>query len=175
MRIPHLLLSLALLAASPAALAATSVFTNGQGAATATVANTCSLVSASTINFGSYSTIATAPRQIAVSISVRCTQGASGVLLYLGEGSNQAGASSCVTPMRRMKSNTATTEYLSYHVYKDSGYSVPLGCDPSSAHAYTTFGNSTSAVGVSLYAEVPSGQGVKADTYTDSVTYSLNF
>jgi len=65
-----------------------------------------------------------------------------------------------------------TSDYLSYQLYSDSGYSTAWGNTAGTGVAVTGTG---SAVSTTVYGSVAAGQNVKTGNYADTVAATVTF
>lgn len=134
-------------------------------AVSASVAANC-LVSAGTLAFGAYDPLAandTAPLDASGTFTVRCTRGVT-AQVGLDNGLWYSGS-------RRMRSG-ATSNYLSYNLYSDSGYSASWN-NSSNRVSYTAA--SKSAQTMTVYGRIPGAQDPAAGSYTDTVAAIAEF
>lgn len=134
-------------------------------AVSASVAANC-LVSAGTLAFGAYDPLNvndTAPLDASGSFTVRCTRGVT-AQVGLDNGLWYSGS-------RRMRSG-ATTNYLAYDLYSDSGYSTAWD-NSSNRVSYTA--SDKSAYTMNVYGRVPGSQDPAAGNYADTVAAVAEF
>jgi spore coat protein U-like protein len=150
----------------------------------ATVTPTCKLVSASTINFGAYdpvNTNATTALAGDGQLSIQCTRGTTTAWVGL-MASSQGGTDTAARKMSGAASGN--TDKLAYELYTP-GSGAPNTACPTSP---TTRWGDTSTTGLTLdqfttkapqtfnvCGLVAAGQDVAADTYSDTVTATVNF
>jgi spore coat protein U-like protein len=137
-------------------------------AVTASVSANC-VINAGSLAFGAYDPVSTnASTDLSGSgtFTVACTRGAANVWVGMGNGANYSGG-------RRMRLG-ATTDYLSYELYKDNTASpavwgntlaTGLGYSPTTLAPYT----------MTVYGKVPANQDVPAGSYSDTVVMTVNF
>ena len=122
------------------------------------------------MTFGAYDPITanlTTPLDSTGTVTITCTQGTSRTV-GLDLGANASGST------RRM--NDGGTSYLTYELYKDSGYSAVWG--NSGGNLLTPATNpaaSNAAVNITVYGRVAAAQNVIAGSYTDTVVATVNF
>jgi spore coat protein U-like protein len=158
MRTPVRLTALALLACltgTPPAYAAT---TSTTFTVTATVATVCS-VTATDLAFGAYANSAIAATS---TVSVTCTSGGA-YTVGLSDGAN-------FSTTRRMKN--AGTDYLGYELYKDALHSNRWG---NSGGELVSGSGSGSAQDLTVYGNLPAGQGLIAGSYTDTIQVTVTY
>ena len=138
-----------------------------------TITASCT-IAAATLDFGSTAgtTLVSANVDAATTVSVTCTNG-SPYSIGMDNGANFSGT-------RRMKQG-ATTNYLGYGLYVDSGRTNAWTTAASSSTCTTTnscflgTGNG-SAQSVNIYGRVPStGTAPPTGTYTDTVTMTITY
>jgi spore coat protein U-like protein len=133
----------------------------------ATVTNNCT-ISTTALAFGAYDpVVANASTNLdgTGGIVVACTKGASADI-GLGLGANMSGTT------RRMVSGG--TNYLTYELYKDSGYATVWG-NAGTAQLNTGAAPSKTARTFTVYGRVASNQDVPAGNYSDTVVATVNF
>ena len=149
---------------------------------TATVTQTCTALTPSTgtITFPAYDpfTNHTAPDNDSTpaTFTTNCTRGSTNVFFTVTGGNNCTHAS----PLgdRAMASGT---NYLTYQLFQDSGYSTAWAINSSTCAGTTqlsagTITSSSQNLTFSLYGQIPAGQDpVVASNYTDTVTVAVNF
>lgn len=158
---------LALVCASALAQTQTSSF-----ASTAQVARSCKIVSAPTVEFGTYDSTAahrTTPLDAVSQVGVVCTTGSTGVGINFNGGENLGAASTQTNPIRRMKSGT---NYLNYQIYTAPSYSSVAQTNTSFTMANFT---SLDPVYWPIYIRVAAGQSVPAGEYQDTITVTVRF
>jgi len=138
---------------------------------TASVTANCT-ISTTAVAFGAYDPI-TANASTALdgtgSVSVTCTSGAS-AKVTLDQGANADTGSTDTVPARRL--TDGSSHYLSYTLYQDSGRTTAWGNTAATGVASTGTG---SAVSLSVYGSVSSGQNVPAGSYADTVVATVTF
>ncbi|RPE80217.1 Csu type fimbrial protein [Vulcaniibacterium tengchongense] len=158
------LLATALLAAAPAALAATQTANMN---VSITIENSCTIV-ANPLNFGTRNTLAN-DIDAATTVKVTCT-GQGPISIAFGTGGG-AGA----TLASRKMSRTGGAELINYALYRDAGRTQVLG--DGSASTARIAGTSTGAEqSFDVYGRVFGGQGPKpVGAYTDTVVATVEF
>ena len=140
---------------------------------TASIPPSCTIGTAA-IAFAAYDAVnanATRPDDQTGDILIRCTTGASGITIDLGNGANNAGT------QRRMANSAVTTRFINYEVYKDPGRASIWGVgDGGSVRSGADLNGSGLAVAVTMYGRIPPGQlGAIAGTYNDTLVSAINF
>lgn len=141
---------------------------------TATVIDSCKVVSASDIGFGNYDPAAAnnaTPADASGTVQVRCTKNTAAAVT-LDQGTNAAAGSTCAAPSRQMAD--AGTDRLGYQIYKDAARTQVWGCDTTNDAAFTSAGIA-SPVSLTTYGRIPAGQDVPAGSYTDTVSVTVTF
>jgi spore coat protein U-like protein len=123
-------------------------------------------ISTTSVNFGSYDVFNSTPTDTTGTVSVTCS-GNADVTITLSKG-----GSSTFNP-RTLNSGTDT---LNYNLYRDAARTTIWGDGTGSTASYTQVGlpNNT-AQNLTIYARIPAAQDVRAGTYTDSVTVTIDF
>jgi spore coat protein U domain-containing protein, fimbrial subunit CupE1/2/3/6 len=159
-------------------IAASSPVT-GNVQVTATVNPSCKWVSAQSIAFNNYDPVdvnSTAPLDAIGSVTLRCAKYGA-YFITLGQGLNPATGSTCLAPLRRLKSaGVNPADYLRYDVYWDLERTHVAGCDNSTRTVYSP-STATQDLNVNLYARIPGGQDVWGDytNYSDTVQVTVTF
>jgi spore coat protein U-like protein len=149
------------LAANPISAAPTTVTTTF--AVTANVVATC-VVSATPMAFENYVSIS--PADSTSTITVSCSD-----LTTYNVGLNAGTSTGATVTTRKMKGTG--TAVLNYHLYSDSARSVNWG---NTVGTDTVTGTGTGAPQLlTVYGQVPAGQGPAAGTYTDTITATVTF
>jgi spore coat protein U-like protein len=164
-------------AAATSALAGSPATTSFQ--VTASVINDC-VINSTPIAFGNYDPTGTGAVQAQGSVTAKCTKGDS-VSVALGQGANQAAASTAAVPVRQMVSSGSL---LPYHIY----IAAPTGT--GSTLTGTEWGTGTlgtneplaqvsASVGTALtfttYGAILPGVDVPAGSYLDTVVATVTF
>jgi spore coat protein U domain-containing protein, fimbrial subunit CupE1/2/3/6 len=123
-------------------------------------------ISTTSVNFGSYDVFSSTPTDTTGTVSVTCS-GNADVTITLSKG-----GSATFSP-RTLNSGTDT---LNYNLYRDAARTTIWGDGTGSTASYTQVGlpNNT-AQNLTIYARIPAAQDVRAGTYTDSVTVTIDF
>ncbi|MGH7772293.1 MAG: Csu type fimbrial protein [Candidatus Binatia bacterium] len=130
--------------------------------ASATVSNNCT-ISAGSLNFGTYDTLASSPDDDTGTVTITCTPDAP-VTLELNLGVNASGS------QRRM---TNGTNFLNYEIYQDAGRTIVWGSVASGQHQ-TAMGTGA-AQNFTAYGRIPALQKIPAGSYSDTVIATVNF
>lgn len=166
-----------LVAACGLACAATTVSTPIPVSATVTQA--CSISTSSALAFGAYDPIGThasAPLNQTGQISVTCSKGATGLTVGMGLGIQPVGA------QRQMKG--VLLGLLNYNLFQPSSTAASAPCTFPGTIAWTDSGvglltlTAAPSKVARLYnvcGTIPGGQDVLVDSYTDTVSATLNF
>jgi spore coat protein U-like protein len=123
-------------------------------------------ISTTSVNFGSYDVFAGTPTDTTGTVSFTCS-GNADVTITLSKG-----ASSSYNP--RTLNGGADT--LNYNLYKDAARTTVWGdgTGSTSTHTQTNVPNNT-AQNLTIYGRIPASQDVRAGTYNDSVTVTIDF
>lgn len=125
-------------------------------------ANSCYISTATDLDFGTVSSVASGNRDQGSAISLHCPAGTAW-RVGLDYGANAQGS------QRRM---AGPGGYIGYQLYQDSGRSQPWG--PTSASDQTGTGNNTTQT-LPVYGRVPAQPTVPPGTYSDTVTVTLTY
>lgn len=149
---------------------------------TASVAQTCLVSATSTLAFGTYDPVVTNASTALTgtgSVSIKCTKGSSGITLDLDAGAHASGN------QRRLQGATVTTEFLNYGITQPATASPWTSCAGSTVWGSTVGGSLYTPTGVTWSASaaqaftvcgsIPGGQNISAQSYTDTVTVTVNF
>jgi spore coat protein U-like protein len=150
------------------------------GSATTTLSNTTAITANCTFTASGFTntydpivTNASTPvKDATASITYTCTNGGTGAKIALNDGLNAASGSTDDSPLARLKGGT-TGDYLNYAMYQDSGYGQIWAYDPAVNEVSATEDGGPHTV--TVYTEIPAGQNVHVDTYTDTVTATITF
>lgn len=123
--------------------------------------NTCVIGTATDLDFGAASNLATSREQNA-SIQLRCPSGTAW-LVTLNDGANALGAT------RRM---AADTRRISYELYRDAGLQSRWGGTQGTGVSGT--GNNT-LQSLTVYGQVPAQPGALPGSYRDTITVTLTY
>jgi spore coat protein U-like protein len=166
-----------LLAMSDVVLAATA---STNIPVSASVSQNCSISTTSALAFVAYDPIgtnATAALNATGQISIACSKGATGLTIGMDNGAHVAGA------QRQMLGGTAAG-MLQYNIFQPPNNAPSTACTFPGTIAWTAVGAGmltlTSAPTkvarvYSVCGTIPGGQDVAADTYTDTVSATINF
>ena len=99
------------------------------------------------------------------SVIVACTKGST-VTIGLGTGLNVSAG--------QMRMKDATTDYLNYALYQDSGRATAWGTSGAGLLSPVAAPDKTART-FTVYGRIPSGQDVPAGSYTDTVVATVNF
>jgi spore coat protein U-like protein len=165
------------LAASAKAHAASATTTL---AVSASVTQNCTISTTSALAFANYDSIganATAALNATGQISVACSKGATGLTIGIDNGAHVAGT------QRQMLGGVATG-LLKYNLFQPPSNTPSTPCTFPGTTAWTNTGDglfalsSATAKTARVYnvcGTIPAGQDVAADTYTDTVSTTINF
>jgi spore coat protein U-like protein len=164
------LLSLFLFEAAPARAAGSQTSTV---VITASIPPSCTIGTAA-IAFAAYDPVnanATVPDDRTGDIVVKCTKGASGITIGLGNGANNTGA------QRRMTNSTDPKTTLDYEVYKETGrISIWGPGDGGSPRSGTDMNGVGDYVTVTMFGRIPPRQlQATAGTYSDTLVSTILF
>jgi spore coat protein U-like protein len=149
------------LATNPTSAAPTTVTTTF--AVTANVVATC-VVSATPMAFVNYTSIT--PADSTSTITVSCSD-----LTTYNVGLNAGTSTGATVTSRKMKGTG--TAVLAYHLYSDAARSVNWG---DTVGTDTVTGTGTGAPQLlTVYGQVPAGQGPASGVYTDTITATVTF
>jgi spore coat protein U-like protein len=132
---------------------------------TATVADTCGVTDAA-LSFGTIVPTAGTAVPVTGAISVTCSLGTS-FSVGLGNGANASGA------VRRMRLG-ATSNYLTYEIYKDLLTTTRFG-DTGSSDRAAGVGVGLLVTPIAFFGSVASGQTASVGAYSDSVQITLYY
>jgi spore coat protein U-like protein len=123
-------------------------------------------ISTTSVSFGSYDVFNSTPTDTTGTVSITCT-GNADVTITLSKG-----GSSTFNP----RTLSGASDTLNYNLYKDAARTTIWGDGTGSTATYTQSGvpNNT-AQNLTIYARIPAAQDVRAGTYTDSVTVTIDF
>ncbi len=156
----HRMLSNALLGLSSALVAITPATAQLQTSfqVTASVAGTCSAVTATELAFGNYDG---SQNDRTGTITITCSTGTD-YEIGLNDGVNYS------APNRRMKHGTA--DFLNYELYSDAGRTTRWGNDDSSDVHMSSDGT---AQNINVYGRMPAGQSGPIGSYADTITVTV--
>jgi spore coat protein U-like protein len=134
---------------------------------TATVSANCT-ISTTAVAFPAYDPIVTNASvndDGTGSVIVTCTRGTAATI-GLGLGANASGS--------QMRMKDATTDYLNYALYQDSGRATVWGNSGAGLLSPVAAPDKTPRT-FTVYGRIPSAQDVPAGSYTDTVVATVNF
>jgi spore coat protein U-like protein len=143
---------------------------------TSTVDRICN-ITANPLQFGLYDAVGvqgTQDLKAQSSILLHCTRGSDSVVVSLDQGENAPESSTCVQPVRRMKSGD---HYLTYYIFSEANKAWPeqaWGCD-SQAVNLGQFESSLEPVRLTTYGLVVKSQNAPQGSYTDTVGVVVTF
>ena len=157
------------LALAAPALAAT---TSASFQVTAAVQKTCQLQSVNNLTFANYDTMAASATTSTTTFQFRCNKNTA-YQIAIDNGTHYGQGS--VATDRSMQGNVTTTAYLSYELYRDSGYSQAWGATLGTNTLNGTAANNSWTT-TTIYGSIPAGQDVISQSYTDAtVTITVNY
>jgi spore coat protein U-like protein len=123
-------------------------------------------ISTTSVSFGSYDVFASTPTDTTGTVSFTCS-GNADVTITLSKG-----GSSTFNP-RTLNGGSDT---LNYNLYRDAARTTIWGDGTGSTATYTQLSvpNNT-AQNLTIYGRISAAQDVRAGTYTDSVTVTIDF
>jgi spore coat protein U-like protein len=150
----------------------------------AVVESACTVVTATALDFGSYtaSNLAGNPVDSTITVSTTCTDGA-GYLVTMDDGLYAAAAGCPLTPSRRMAAvgvlpdglpgvfPEAPDTRLPYGIYQDSTRTIPVGCNANNGVFMALAGSAQ----LTFHGRIGAGANVMPATYNDVVTVTINF
>jgi spore coat protein U domain-containing protein, fimbrial subunit CupE1/2/3/6 len=139
----------------------------------AEIANDC-VITAATWDLGSYDPVnanLVNALHVASTIGLICTLNAA-VTVTVTQGAHAGGGSSDAAPVRRMAGTTTPANLLPYNLYSDNAYSQVWQGPTGTGISYTGSGTAQT---IAIYASVPGGTNLPADTYTDLVVVTCNY
>jgi spore coat protein U-like protein len=149
------------------------------GSQTSTVVVTASIPPSCTIGtaaiaFVAYDPVnehATAPDDQTGDIVIRCTKGARGITVGLGNGANNSGA------QRRMVNSADPTTKLDYEIFREPGRTTIWGPgDGGTARSGSDLDGTGANVVVTMYGRIPPHQlQATAGSYTDTLVSTILF
>lgn len=149
--------------------------TTGVLTVSASVAPNCTL-STTPVAFGAYDPLGSGNSDATGAVSIACVKGTAPSSVDLNLGANASGS------IRRMHGAVATTEYISYELYKPASVTPGAGCAYSAVWGVgatnglvPTAATNKNARSYNVCGRTALGQDVGADSYSDSVTATVNF
>lgn len=169
-RIYRVVITAAALAAAaviaPAYVEASS--STGTLTVTASVPQRC-IITSPTLAFGVYDPVVdnrSSALTGSTTITVTCTKGATGITVGFGP----SATSGCSAPQRCMV-GSAHSGTLDYQIYSDSGRSSVW----TTAISESITGGITTPTNLTVYGSVPPAQDITVDSYSDTVTATVNY
>lgn len=145
----------------------------GSFEATASVTGSCVVVTEN-VTFGAYDGVAAGEKTVQGNVGVRCTNGVFAHVL-LDQGFSADAASTCSSPIRRMKSQDG--KFLTYELYieeKLPWFIKQWGCsDDNWAVVYSV--SSLEFFNIPVGGVITAGQNAQIGVYTDTVGVTLQF
>jgi len=140
---------------------------------TASIPPSCTIGTAA-IAFNSYDPVnvhATVPDDQTGDIVIRCTKGATGISIGLGNGANNTGS------QRRMVNSSDPTTTVDYEIYKETARSTVWGPGDGGSHRSGADMNGTgSNVTVTMFGRIPPHQlTATAGSYNDTLVSTILF
>lgn len=139
---------------------------------TAQVNASCQVVSTANIDFGVYDALAATDQDAAGSVTVRCSQGTTNVLVALDQGANPAAGSTAAAPLRQMASGA---ERLPYQVYSDASRSSVWGDTAATGQTIPGPMSAGTPVVLTTYGRIAAGEDAAPGAYTDTVGVTVTF
>jgi spore coat protein U-like protein len=123
-------------------------------------------ISATPVAFGTYDVFVTMPLDSVGGVTYNCNGGAKSIAITISQG----GAGTFARKLFQ------TTEWLGYNLYRDPSRAVVWGNGTSgTAFYFTTSVPNNTDVSVPVYGRVDPGQDVRAGSYGDHVSVTINF
>jgi len=124
-------------------------------------------ISATSVNFGNYNVFAGAALDSTGTISYRCNAAAANITIALSRGT-----SSTYTP----RTMALSGEIMNYNLYTNAARTTIWG-DGTGGTAVHFQGNppNNSNVNVTIFGRIPAGQDVRAGSFTDTISATINF
>lgn len=164
-------LALGLLACAGGAFAGSSPQT-GSFQVTASVAKSCQVAATTNIAFGAYDPLSTTDKDASGSVTVKCSQGVTNIVVTLDQGANPAVGSTAAAPMRQMASGA---DRLAYQIYSDATRSSVWG--NTAATGVSIAGPTAAATPdvLTTYGRINAGVDAAVGSYTDTVGVTATF
>src|SRR5437879_13243689 len=153
-------------------------FNTGSLSVTSSVAKTCSVSTTSALAFGAYDPTAAGALPGTGSVSIKCTKGSSAISIDLDAGAHASGS------QRKMRGGTSS-DLLNYNVTQPETTTPWTSCAGSTVWGSTVGGSVYTPSGVTWSAaaaqaftvcgSVPAAQDISAQSYSDTVTVTVNF
>ena len=102
---------------------------------------------------------------------IYCTNGTSARVTF-DQGTNAGTGSTCVAPLRRMKS--ASGNFMNYNLYTNASLGTVWGCDATQGVSATGQGILVKAA-TNPTVMVPAGQDLPAGSYSDTITMTVSY
>lgn len=135
-------------------------------AARAEAAPSCT-ISTTSVSFGSYDVFNGSPTDTTGTVTFTCKGSAVNISVALNKG-----ASTTFDP----RTLTGGTDTLNYNLFLNSSRTTIWGDGTGGTSTYTNaLPPNNSAVNVTIYARIPANQDVRAGSYSDNVTATINF
>jgi len=135
------------------------------GAAAPVQAASCT-ISTTGVGFGTYNVFTTTPLDSTGSVTYTCIGNAS-VTIALNKGS-----AATFNPRRMLKGSDA----LNYNLYRDATRTSIWGDGTGGTTAYSNASvSNNTAVTVTIYGRIPAQQDIRAGSYGDTITATINF
>jgi spore coat protein U-like protein len=124
-------------------------------------------IATTSVAFGNYDVLDPVPVDSVGSVVYRCNGGADTIAITIS-----AGSAGSFTP-RKLSS---PSDWLAYNLYRDPSRAVVWGNGTAGTSFYvaTAIPNNRD-VSVAVYARIPPGQDVRAGSYADNVSVTVNF
>jgi spore coat protein U-like protein len=136
----------------------------------ATIVDTCT-VTATPLTFGTYSASSASPNDATATVTVLYTVG-TGFTVAFDAGT----ATGATLAQRRLQNAVLSSDRLNYNIYRNTARSEIWGDGAKST--YTVIGTGTgvlTAVTLTAYGRIPTGQDVGLGAYADSITVTLTY
>jgi spore coat protein U-like protein len=164
-------LAAALVAGTPGS--ATAASSTSTVDVSTTVAASCTINTA-TLAFTAYDPIntnASSPDDATGNIVIRCTKGASGITIDLGNGSHNGAGT------QRQMAHTNGSVLLPYEIFRESTRAFVWGTgDNGSVYSGATLDGTGGDVQVTMYGRIPAAQlQAIAGSYSDTIVSTINF
>lgn len=136
-------------------------------------AQTCSITSVGTLNFGSYDVFSTTALVTTAALQVKCTPANLVNQLNTTTTTSLGKGNSTTFSTRQMQNTTNSSIKLNYNIYTTAGGTTIWGDGTTG----TSQVSKTIAPTLNFTIEgiIPAGQNVSVGTYTDSVTITVNY
>jgi spore coat protein U-like protein len=134
----------------------------------ATSARAACTITSTPLTYGTYNVFATTPLDSTGSVTYRCGNSDHNIVITLDRG-----GAATFNPRRMLLG----TEVLNYNLYLDAARTTIWGDGTGGTQAFTEHnpqGNNRDLV-LPIYGRIPAGQDVKAGTYTNTITATIQF